>query len=76
MIGVVSLPDELLVMILIREVVQQAIISGHLTVAAEERLRQLLKTKYDMEDLNAFMNLQEAVFAGKVKQESRDFMRH
>lgn len=61
-----------LIMILIREVVHQAISSGYLSVAAEERLRHLLKTKYGLEDLDAFMNLQEAVIAGKVRQESRE----
>ena len=59
-------------MVLIRDVVQQAITTGYLTVSAEERLRQLLKTKYDLEDLNAFMALQEAAIAGLVRQESRD----
>jgi hypothetical protein len=62
-------------MLLIREVVQQAMTSGYLTVAAEERLRQLLKSKYDWEDLNAFMSLQEAAMAGRVRQESRESMR-
>ncbi len=59
-------------MVLIRDVVQQAITIGYLTVSAEERLRQLLRTKYDLEDLNAFMTLQEAAIAGSVRQESRD----
>jgi hypothetical protein len=59
-------------MALIREVVQQAITTGYLTIAAEERLRQLLKTKYDIEDFNAFMALQQAAMAGLVRQESRE----
>lgn len=59
-------------MVLIRDVVQQAITTGYLTVSAEERLRELLRTKYDSEDLNAFMTLQQAAMAGKVRQESRD----
>ncbi|MGI2903273.1 hypothetical protein [Tolypothrix sp. VBCCA 56010] len=59
-------------MVLIRDVVQQAITTGYLTVSAEERLRELLRTKYDSEDLNAFMTLQQAAIAGKVRQESRD----
>lgn len=57
---------------MIREVVEEAIATGYLTVAAEEKLRRLLKVKYDMEDLNAFMLLQEAAMTGKVKQESRE----
>lgn len=59
-------------MVLIRDVVQQAITTGYLTISAEERLRELLLTKYDLEDLKAFMTLQQAAIAGKVRQESRD----
>lgn len=62
-------------MALIREVVQQAITTGYLTVAAENQLRQLLTTKYDREDLKAFMTLQQAVIDGRVKQESRELIR-
>lgn len=58
---------------LIREVVQQALKTGYLTVEAENQLRQLLTTtKYDLEDMNAFMSLQLAAMAGQVKQESRE----
>ncbi len=60
-------------MILIRDIVQQALATGCLTVAAEKQLSQLLKNKYDLEDLNAFMNLQQAVISGRVRQESRGF---
>ncbi len=59
-------------MVLIRDVVQQALATGYLTVAAENQLRQLLKTKYDWEDLKAFMVLQKAAMAGFVRQESRE----
>jgi hypothetical protein len=59
-------------MALIREVVQQALTTGYLTIAAENQLRQLLTTKYDWEDLNAFMTLQAAAMAGSVRQESRE----
>jgi hypothetical protein len=59
-------------MALIREVVQQALVTGYLSVVAENQLRQLLTTKYDWEDLNAFMTLQEAAMAGRVRQESRE----
>lgn len=58
-------------MIRIRDVVQKALATGYLTVEAENQLRQLLTTRYDLEDLNAFMSLQEAAMTGKVKQESR-----
>lgn len=56
----------------IRDVVQKALATGYLTVEAENQLRVLLTTRYDVEDLNAFMNLQEAAMTGKVKQESRE----
>ncbi len=57
---------------LIRDVVQEAITTGYLSVAAEEQLRNLLKTKYGSEDLHAFMTLQEAASSGKIRQESRE----
>ncbi|CBN55234.1 hypothetical protein PN499_05815 [Kamptonema animale CS-326] len=60
-------------MIMIREVVEQALSTGYLTVEAENLLRQMLTTtKYDIEDLNAFMSLQLAAMAGRVRQESRE----
>jgi hypothetical protein len=58
----------------IRDVVQQALQNGYLTVEAENQLRQLMKNKYDLEDLNAFMELQAAAMTGAVKQESRELM--
>ncbi|MBD2180250.1 hypothetical protein H6S82_15550 [Planktothrix sp. FACHB-1355] len=58
-------------MVRIREIVQKALATGYLSVEAEEQLRQLLKTKYSMQDLNAFMTLQQAAMNGMVKQESR-----
>ena len=51
---------------------QKALATGYLTVEAENQLRVLLTTRYDVEDLNAFMNLQDAAMTGKVKQESRE----
>ncbi|WP_066378145.1 MULTISPECIES: hypothetical protein [unclassified Anabaena] len=56
----------------IRDVVQQALVTGYLTIEAENQLRHLLTTQYDLEDFNAFMNLQEAAMNGIVKQESRE----
>jgi hypothetical protein len=58
-------------MVLIRDLVQQVLVTGYLTLAEENQLRSLLKTKYEIEDLNAFMSLQEAAMNGSVKQESR-----
>jgi DNA-dependent RNA polymerase auxiliary subunit epsilon len=60
-------------MILIRQIVQQALTNGYLSVEAEDQLRQLLQTtKYGLEDINAFMKLQQAVIAGMVRQKSRE----
>ncbi|MGA9383327.1 MAG: hypothetical protein WBV73_31570 [Phormidium sp.] len=61
-------------MILIRDVVQQALTTGYLTVESENLLRELLCQKYESEDLNAFLKLQLAVMAGYVKQESRELL--
>ncbi len=58
-------------MILIREVVQQALSTGYLTVEAEQQLRKMLQGKYSSEDLKAFMTLQQAAMSGQVTQESR-----
>lgn len=57
-------------MLLIRDIVQQALATGYLTIAAQEQLRQLLQTtKYELEDINAFMRLQKAAMDGQVLQE-------
>ncbi|RMH72504.1 MAG: hypothetical protein D6680_18990 [Cyanobacteria bacterium J007] len=58
-------------MALIRDVVQQALISGYLSIEAEDQLRHLLASHYDLEDLNAFMTLQHAAMSGRVTQQSR-----
>ena len=57
---------------LIREVVKQALVTGYLTIEAEEKLKGMLKNKYDLEDLEAFIDLQQATMIGMVKQESRE----
>lgn len=62
-------------MIRIRDLVQHALTIGFLTIAAENQLRQLLKSKYDEDDLNAFVKLQEAAMTGRVRQESRELIR-
>ncbi len=62
-------------MTIIGEVVQQALKTGYLTQNAENQLRLILTTtEYDLEDINAFMNLQLAAIAGFVKQESRELI--
>jgi hypothetical protein len=60
-------------MVLIRDLAQQALALGYLTIEAENQLRRMLTTtKYELEDLNAFMALQLAAMSGLVKQESRE----
>ena len=56
----------------IRDVVENALTWGYLTVEAEDKLRYLLTKGYDMEDFNAFLNLQESAMTGRVKQASRE----
>jgi hypothetical protein len=57
---------------LIREIVKQALNTGYLTLEAEEKLKKMLKNKYELEDLEAFINLQQATMLGMVKQESKE----
>jgi hypothetical protein len=58
-------------MTVIQEVVKQAIYAGYLTLEAENQMRQKFETtKCNLEDLDAFMSLQLAAMAGRVKQES------
>lgn len=61
-------------MVKIRDLVQQALRISYLTVEAENQLRLLLKSKYELEDLNAFMELQSAVMNDRVRQESRELI--
>ncbi|WP_228056626.1 hypothetical protein [Microcoleus sp. LEGE 07076] len=58
---------------LIREIVKQAIATGYLSWEAENKIQHILSSaKFDLEDLNAFMSLQLAAMAGRVRQESLD----
>ena len=56
----------------ISDLVQKSLLAGYLTIEAEEQLRKLLATQYNLQDLNAFVTLQEAVMTGRVRQESRE----
>jgi len=59
----------------IREVVQQAIASGYLSLEAENQMQQIFASaKCDLEDLNAFMSLQLAAMTGRVKRESLELI--
>lgn len=59
----------------IREIIQQVIKTGYLSVDVEKELQLIFTTQeYDLYDLNAFMSLQLATLAGKVKQQSRELI--
>ncbi len=56
---------------LIRDVVKQAITAGYLSLEAENEIKQIFSSAHcELEDLNAFMSLQLAAMAGRVKQQS------
>jgi hypothetical protein len=57
---------------LIRDIVEQSLIVGYLSLDAEEKLRTNLSHKYDVEDFRAFMQLQFAIMNGQVRQEARE----
>lgn len=59
----------------IETIVQQAIVTGYLTVEAENELRRLLQCKLSADQLKAFWTLQNAAMMGCVKQESRELRR-
>jgi len=60
----------------IREVVKQAIAAGYLSLEAENEMQNIFSSaKCDLEDLNAFMSLQLAAMAGRVRQESLELMK-
>ncbi|MEH2066874.1 MAG: hypothetical protein V7K47_01660 [Nostoc sp.] len=58
-------------MALIKEIVEEALATGYLSIVAEDKIRSLIESDYDSEDLDAWILLQRAVVAGDVKQESR-----
>lgn len=62
---------------LIRDLVQQILSTGYLSVSIEDQLRYLLAhTQYDREDFNAFISLQMAMINGQVQQQSWDLLCH
>ncbi|MGB3532752.1 MAG: hypothetical protein WBA13_04450 [Microcoleaceae cyanobacterium] len=57
----------------ISEIVHHALTSGHLSIEAENKLRQMLQTThYSLEDMKAFVDLQIAALEGGIYQESRE----
>jgi hypothetical protein len=59
-------------MVLIRDIVQQALNTGSLSIPADEQLQQLLQTEFEEKDIDALMLLQEAVQSGRVRKECRN----
>ncbi len=56
---------------LVRDVIKQAIATGYLSLEAENEIQEkICSTHCELEDLNAFMSLQLAAMAGRVKQQS------
>ena len=58
-----------------REIIQEALASGYLSLEAENRLRKLLVQKCQPEDISAFMRLHRETTEGNVKQESRNLIK-
>ena len=61
-------------MSMISEIVNQVIQRGYLTVETEEQLKQLFTVRYDLEDIDALIQLQQAAKSGQVKQQSRELV--
>ncbi len=54
------------------DIVQTAMMTGYLSLDAEDQLRNLLRSKNNPEELNAFTRLQLAAASGEIRQESRE----
>lgn len=59
------------VMALIKEIAQQALNIGYLSIDTQKQIQMLLQTNYDSEDVDALIILQRAIASGKVQRESR-----
>lgn len=57
----------------IHELIHNALHTGYLSLEAEAKLRQAFKNTFSLEELDAFMSLQLATMAGRVRQESLEF---
>ncbi len=58
---------------MIKNVVQEAIESGYLSIQSEKYLYHLFYLGCDLEDLDALSKLQEAVTTGTVKRLAEEF---
>jgi hypothetical protein len=56
-------------MLLIREIVQQTLVSGYLPIGTELQLCQLFSVSQDLEDVDSMAQLQQAVTSGQVKRQ-------
>ncbi|MBW4521089.1 MAG: hypothetical protein KME16_15500 [Scytolyngbya sp. HA4215-MV1] len=54
----------------VRQIVQHALMSGQLTAETEFHLGQLFDLGTDLEDIEALTDLQQAVMMGQVKRQS------
>ncbi|NEP12983.1 MAG: hypothetical protein F6K14_22815 [Symploca sp. SIO2C1] len=61
-------------MSMISEIVNQVIQNGYLTLETEEQLKELFAVRYDIEDIDALIQLQQATKSGQVKQQSRELV--
>jgi hypothetical protein len=59
---------------MIREIVDRILQAGYLTVEAEEQLRKLFAVRYDLDDIEALTQLQQAALSGRVKQQSQELV--
>lgn len=59
---------------MIRKIVQQVLKTGYLTLEAEEQMRQLFASGYDLDDIEALTRLQQATLTGKVQRQSRELI--
>jgi hypothetical protein len=59
----------------IREIVQQTLNTGYLSLEAENQLRCLLKAKPEVEEVKVFATLQYAAAEGQIRQQSRELIR-
>jgi hypothetical protein len=55
--------------LLIREIVEQTLVSGYLPIETELQLCQLFSISKDLEDVDAMAQLQQAVTNGQVKRQ-------
>lgn len=58
----------------IRKIVHHVIQAGYLTLEDEAQVRELFAVRYDIGDVEALTELQQAAASGLVKQQSRELV--